>query len=31
MFSRLQDHPARRINELLPWNWQRARLQKVAA
>ena len=23
MLTRLQDHPARRIAELLPWNWKR--------
>jgi len=28
---RLQDHPAKRIDELLPWNWQRERQQKAAA
>jgi transposase len=31
MLARLPDHPARRIDELLPWNWQRAREQKAAA
>jgi transposase len=29
--ARLQDHPAKRIDELLPWNWKRERLQKAAA
>jgi transposase len=23
VLSRLPDHPARRIGELLPWNWKR--------
>ena len=27
----LQDHPAKRIDELLPWNWRRERPQKAAA
>jgi len=27
----LQDHPAKRIADLLPWNWKRARQQKAAA
>jgi transposase len=31
VLSRLQDHPAKRIDELLPWNWKQARLQKAAA
>ena len=29
--ARLQDHPAKRIDELLPWNWRRERPQKTAA
>jgi len=31
VLARLQDHPAKRINEVLPWNWKRERLQKAAA
>ncbi|HLH92157.1 MAG TPA: IS66 family transposase [Xanthobacteraceae bacterium] len=31
VLARLQDHPARRIDELLPWHWKREREQKAAA
>jgi transposase len=31
ILARLQDHPAKRIDELLPWNWKRAHTQKAAA
>ena len=31
MLTRLQDHPARRIAELLPWNWKRLLPLKAAA
>jgi transposase len=31
ILARLQDHPAKRIDELLPWNWKRERLQRAAA
>ena len=31
VLARLQDHPAKRIDELLPWSWQRERQLKAAA
>jgi transposase len=31
VLTRLHDHPAKRIDELLSWNWKRARQQKAAA
>ncbi len=31
ILARLPDHPAKRIDELVPWNWKRAREQKAAA
>ena len=31
VLARLQDHPAKRIADLLPWNWKSARQQKTAA
>jgi transposase len=31
ILARLQDHPAKRIDELLPWNWKREPMQRAAA
>ena len=31
MLTRLQDHPAKRIDELSPWNWKLSPLRKAAA
>ncbi len=31
VLARLPDHPNRRINEFLPWNWKRARMPRAAA
>ena len=31
VLARLPDHPAKRINALLPWNWRQARRQSAVA
>jgi transposase len=31
MLARLHDHPAKRIDEMLPWNWKRQPIQRAAA
>jgi transposase len=31
MLGRLQDHPAKRLHELLPWNWLQQKVAAVAA
>jgi transposase len=31
VLTRLPDHPARRVADLLPWNWKRQNAQRLAA
>ena len=31
LLARLQDHPAKRIDELMPWNWRQQQDQRAAA